>query len=242
MDEDVSEGGSRIFRHEGRKRDFEPTAGDPELVSVLGDHLERHLGRLDVFHEIVSDLVHVDLFVAPSTNDRPWTTVVTSGMSERPMAAPAEMAHYRHAELMLALPPDWPLSTETFEDESVYWPFRLLKMLARLPHEYDTWLWFAHTIPNGDPPEPYASGTQLCGAMIWPPALVPESFTELMLPDGRLIHFYGVIPIHADEMELKLKRGADELAERLADHRVTELLDPGRPSVVAPRRGFFRGR
>jgi hypothetical protein len=240
MDDEVSEGGSRIFRHESRERHLEPTAGDPELARAVGDHLERHLGDFEVFHEIVSDHVHVDLFVAPPTEGRQWTTVVTCGMSERPMAAPPEMAPFRHAEVMLSLPPEWPLSTEAFEDESVYWPFRLLKMLARLPHEYDTWLWWSHTVPNGDPPEPYASGTRLCGALIWPPALVPESFAELTLSDGRLIHFYAVIPLHADEMELKLKRGADELAGHLADQGVNELLDPARPSVVPRKRGFFR--
>lgn len=93
--------------------------------------------------------------------------------------------------------------------------------------------------PSGDPPMPYSSGTELCGALLWPPALIPESFARLDLPD-RPIPFYGVFPLHADEMELKLKKGAETLVGLLADANVTELVDPERPSVVAPKRGFFR--
>jgi hypothetical protein len=38
----------------------------------------------------------------------------------------------------------WPVSREAFKDES-HW---LLKMLARLPHDYNT----THTVPNGYAP------------------------------------------------------------------------------------------
>jgi hypothetical protein len=56
------------------------------------------------------------------------------------------------AELVMALPAEWPLEQSELEDESNYWPLGLLKMLARLPHEFETFVWFGHTIPNGDPP------------------------------------------------------------------------------------------
>jgi Suppressor of fused protein (SUFU) len=240
MSDEIGEGGSRIIRHQPHERELVPAADEPELVEALGSHVERHIGDFTVFHEIVSDLVHIDLFVARPTNDRPRTTVVTCGMSALPMAAPEGMDEFRYAELVLALPPDWPLSQDAFEAESVYWPFRLLKTLARLPHEYATWLYFGHTIPNGDPAMPYSSGTELCGVLLWPPALVPESFARLDLSGGRPVHFYGVFPLHAEEMELKLKKGADALVGLLADAGVTELVNPERPSMVTPKRGFFR--
>lgn len=37
-----------------------------------------------VWHELVSDLVHLDVHVAEPTPARPYYTVVTSGMSDRP--------------------------------------------------------------------------------------------------------------------------------------------------------------
>lgn len=57
----------------------------------------------------------------------------------------------RYAELVISLPPFWPLDEQSWRDERHYWPVRLLKTLGRLPHEYDTWLGVGHTIPNGDP-------------------------------------------------------------------------------------------
>jgi hypothetical protein len=114
--------------------------------------------------------------------------------AQTPVAEGLEDLSY--AELLLSLPPDWRLRQEDFKDESNYWPVRMLKMLTRMPHEYDTWLGEAHTIPNGDPPKPYAPNTKLCCAMLAPPLLVPDEFRELTVTPEMSIHFYGVIPIY----------------------------------------------
>ena len=50
-----------------------------------------------------------------------------------------------------------------FETPGGYWPYRMLKELARLPHEFDTFLWKGHTVPNGDPPQPYGPNTPAVG-------------------------------------------------------------------------------
>jgi Suppressor of fused protein (SUFU) len=240
-DEEQSPGGSRIFRHEPSDRELEPSGGDEALIEALSGHLEASFGvEPEVFHELVSDLVHVDVHKVPPADGRNWTTLVTSGMAERPMTVPEGLEDHRFAELVLALPPDWPLSEEAFQDEANYWPIRLLKLLARLPHEFETFLWYGHTVPNGDPPEPYAPSTALCGAIILPPVLVPDGFATLELPDGRTVDFYGVVALHPDEMDYKLDQGAEVLAGHLDDAGVTELVDPGRPSVVPKGRGLFR--
>jgi Suppressor of fused protein (SUFU) len=246
---EVSPGGSHILRHEPREREWEGTAGDQLLLESIDAHLDRHFGdegRL-VLHEVASDLIHLDVHVVPPGDDRPWITLVTSGMAERSMSVPEGLEEHAYAELMLALPPDWPLELAPGavpeaepDDPPGYWPVRLLKTLGRLPHEYDTFLYWGHSIPNGDPPEPYAASTSLSGALIMPPLLVPEDFAELELPDGRTVHFYAVVAMHADEMELKLRRGADHLAELFDDAGVSELVDPARPSVVVKRRFFGR--
>ena len=113
-------------------------------------------------------------------------------------------------------------------------------MLARLPHEFETFLYHGHTVPNGDPPEPYAANTELCCAWIAPPVLTPDGFGELTMADGRVVHFYAFVPIYEDEMKLKLDRGDDALIEAMDEHGGTELLDPRRPSVAPRRRGLFR--
>jgi Suppressor of fused protein (SUFU) len=232
MGDERSPGGSRVERHEPRDRALEPAAGDPDLIDALTAHMQRHLGdEGDAFHELVSDIVHVDLLRNGPTEELPFQTLMTCGMSERPMTTPPELPEWRYAELMLRLPPEWPTDQEALEDESNYWPLRLLKRLARFPHEYGTWLGFGHTVPNGDPPEPFAPDTELCGAILLPPVLGPDGF-ERVEAAGREINVLAVIPLHADEMDLKLDRGSDELIDRLDDADLSELLDPSRPSVA----------
>ena len=234
-EEERSESGAPVFRHEARRPDpdepFEVSRGDAELIDAVGEHVDRHLGPLEfVNHEIISPLVHIDLLVVAPTEERPYRVVVTCGMAEREMQAPED--DLRRAELFCLIPRDWPLEQD--EDERYWWPLGLLRFLARLPHEYDTWLWTGHTVPNGDPPEPYAEGTGLCGAILLPAMGVPEDFARL-----EDIHFLLVMPLHADEMQLKLDRGSDALIDQLDAAGVDPVIDPARPSAVTRRRRRF---
>src|SRR5262249_15324760 len=113
---------------------------------------------------------------------------------------------------------------------SVYWPVRLLKQLARLPHEYSTFLWYGHTIPNGEPAQPYADDTAFCCALIAPSATLSAEAQRFETPDGRSVWIFSIVPIYADEMELKLREGTTALTERLAARGVSDIVAPGRPS------------
>ena len=232
--EEISGSGSPIWRHTERAGDAEFARGDEQLIEDVSAHVERHLGPIGtVNHEIVSVDVHVDLLHVPPADGRPCHTLVTCGMSEKPMPAPRPALE--RAELLMAFPPSWDP-----EDEASAWPMGILRFLAHLPHEYATWLGAGHTIPNGDPPERYARGTKLSGAMLVDPVLVPDGFRVLERPDGP-VRFYGVALLHADEMELKLEEGPDAVLALLED--APELVRADRPSVAPPRRrGLFRRR
>lgn len=240
---EYSPDGTELIRYRERVEGAdEISGGDRELIEAVSDHVEAHLGLADeVMHELVSPTVHVDLLPSPATEERPFQVVTTCGMAELPMRPPdaEEVAGLTHAELFVLLPPDWPLDMESFRDERNYWPLRLLKVLARLPHEYDTWLWTGHTVPHGDPPGPYADGTDLCGALVMPPMLVPEEFGLLERPDAPPIHFLMVMPLHADEMRLKLEQGLEALYDRFDEANLDPVIDPARPSTVAKRRRRF---
>jgi len=230
-----SESGAPIYRHD---EPSEAVAGEQTWAAdTIEAHVEKHVGAIDwVFHELVSPYVHLDVLVVPAHTDRPWHTLVTSGMSARPMAVPdPELPAY--AELVISLPPHWPLDRESWQDERHYWPVRTLKQLGRLPHEYDTWLGTGHTIPNGDPPEPYAPSTKLCGALIVPPLLWPDEAAVLETEHGTL-QFYGVIAMHADEMQLKLEQGVEALYDPFDNADVSELVDAERASVLGRRKRF----
>lgn len=231
---EVSAGGSRIYRHQ-RRVPYSPTAGDTDVVEAISAHIEATVGPVGhVLHEVVSDLVHVDLHVVAPGEGRPYVLVVTSGMSEVPMRVPPEVdaSGLGYAELAVQLPPDWPMDQASWSDEANFWPLRWLKILARLPHAYDTWLGVGHSVPNGDPPQPFAEGTALCGVILVQAGLIGDAFCELEL-GGKTIQFLQLVPLHADEMDYKLEHGADALFARFAERELSLVVDPSRASVLA---------
>lgn len=236
---EFSEGGVPIQRHQPVEPPSELAHGNEEHIAAIAAHIEKHVGRPDwVFHEIISEFVHIDVhFVAP-TPERNFYTLVTSGMSDRPMKVPEGHEHLRYGEMLICLPPDWKLSQEDFKDERNYWPVRTLKFLARLPHEYDTMLSFLHTVPNGDPAENFP-GTDFCCSLISLAEQFGEDFWKWQVAPEKEIFFYSIVPIYREEMELKLKKGADALWDALDKEKLTDVVNPRRKNVAKKRFGFF---
>lgn len=227
-----SEAGAPIYYHKPA-RDFELAPGDETTIEQVETHIAAHIGQpAGVFHEIISDKVHLDVHVVNRTPERNYYTLVTSGMSERPMNVPPGAEAYRYAEMMICLPPDWKMQQRDWSDERHYWPIRWLKTLARLPHDFNTWLGYYHTVPNGDPPQQYARNTRLCCALVYVPVLFPQAFHTLQVSEEKTIHFYSMFTLYREENDYKLKVGAEALIDRLAAANVTELLDINRPNVM----------
>ncbi len=232
MSEERSEAGDPIHRHQPRETSWEPPDMEDSQMEMISDHVERHIGKIEtVFHELVSDLVHIDVHQVPPTPDRPWWTLITSGMSDKPMKAPPGAEDFKYAELMLCLPANWRMGQADFNDERWYWPIRWLKLLARMPHEYDTWLSWGHTIPNGDPAEAFAPGVPFTCMILDRPSTVSVDFWTLPVRSDKTIHFFSVLPLYSGETELKLKEGAESLLDRMEKKKVTELVNLKRPDV-----------
>jgi hypothetical protein len=235
---DFSPSGNPIYRH-GDPAPWSAPPGE-EFIQQISDHIEMHLGPVEtVFHELVSDTVHIDVHFVKPTAQFPYTLLVTSGMSDLPMTTPDGADVPRFAELMITLPPDWKTEPSSFEDECWYWPIRLIKQLARLPHKHQTWLGFGHTVPNGDPAEPYAPNTALSGAIVLPPVSAPPAFQTLEIPGIKTVTFYSVVPLHAEEMAFKLRFGTDKLLDRFDRKNLNDVVNPQRADVTAKRFLFW---
>ena len=121
-------------------------------MEAVEGHIQQYFGKFEnVFHELVSPDIHVDICVVPPSEERDYYTLVTMGMGAHRMNVPEELAEYKleRAELAIALPADWKLDQESMKDERWYWPIRLLKSLARLPINCDSWL--GHRSYRGEP-------------------------------------------------------------------------------------------
>lgn len=228
----VSESGSPIHVHKERERPFQSAFGSEDSAQIE-KHIDRHLGPIEsVWHEIVSDLVHIDVHYIKPTPERNVHTFVSTGMSDLPMSAPEGSEDSKYAELLVTLPAVWPVSEDDFKDEKNYWPIGALKWLARFPHEYETWLWWGHTVPNGNPPEPYHPSTKFVGAIIGTPVTVPQEFRSFRCSPEKEVNFFSVIPIYSEEMDLRLRKGSDALFDLFAKSGVTEVIDIQRKTVA----------
>ena len=199
-----------------------------EEMEAVEEHIRKYFGEIGhVFHELVSPDIHVDICVVPPDGEREYYTLVTMGMGARRMQVPEELAKYRleRAELAIALPPDWRLDEESMKDERWYWPVRLLKVLARLPIQSDTWLGWGHTMDNQ---RPFAEDTKLCGAILGEPQNIRKEGFFCHLPGGEEINFYQVIPLHREELEYKLEHNAEALLEKLEE--ADFVVHPDRPA------------
>lgn len=86
----VSLSGSPIYRH-GEPTPWGAPQGE-EFIQEISAHIEKHLGPVEtVFHEVVSDTVHIDVHIVKPTVKFPFVRLVTSGMSDLPMTTPDDV-------------------------------------------------------------------------------------------------------------------------------------------------------
>lgn len=204
---------------------------------ALRQHLETHLGQVHtVWREVDRpnpSLLPLDVLHVVPDADRPYHTLVTCGMSSRPMAVPADEEVSRYAELMVRLPENWPLSPEALADPDYGWPMWWLKRLARLPSETGGWIGPWHTIPNGDPPAPLWKRVRYVAWLTLPPLFCPEDFAMLPLAD-RNVQFWSVLPLYQQELDCKLNRGMAALLDAFAEEGFSDVVTPDRLSAISP--------
>lgn len=210
-------------------------AGVPEVyteeeMEAVEGHIQQYFGDFEnVFHELASPDIHVDICVVPPSEERDYYTLVTMGMGAHRMNVPEELAEYKleRAELAIALPGNWKLKREDLKNERWYWPIRLLKTLARLPIASDTWLGFGHTMDNE---EDFAKGTKLCAAILTGPQDTEDGSEVCILPSGEEVNFYQVIPLYRDELEYKLAHDADALLDKM--NGISFVVEPDRQDAI----------
>ncbi|MBG6154184.1 hypothetical protein IWQ52_001189 [Labrenzia sp. EL_159] len=240
--EAVSPGGSTIYNH-GPTKEFRPTENFPRHYDEITAHLESFLGDdYFVLHELVSDKVHLDVLIFPPSQDRQTWVLVTCGMSDLPMSVPAgieDREAYEHSEMVITLPGDWFTQTgdgqipeAQMREEKTYWPVRQIKSLGRLPHDYETWLYYWHTIPNGNPALPFADNTGFTGVMLLPPLSWPPEKEAIQTGSGVKISFLGVYPLYEEEMDIKLQYGADKLIDLFEKAGVSDLVEIARVNTA----------
>ncbi len=202
-----------------------------EEMQVYDAYIEKNFGKIkQVLHEKESPDIHVDVYILEQTPGIDATRLVTCGMGARPMPMDDSLREVcpDRLELMIELPPEWPLDMASLEDECNYWPVRVLKILARFPFEQNTWLGFDHSIPW---PQPFADNTKLCGVLLSIPGVQKIEQSRIEVSPGKKIQLFQIIPLYQEEMDYKIKYGADKLEELFGDD-FSYVVNPTRPNTA----------
>lgn len=179
-------------------------------IDALEEYICEKYGEFtNVFHEIISPDIHVDIAIIPPSEEQDYYTLVTMGMGAHKMNVPSELAEYNleRAELVIYLPKDWNFDVQ---DEIWYWPLRWLKILARLPIEQDTWLGFGHTVPSGDP---------LAEDVLFNCIMLIDG-DEAAVGEDKKVNFYTLLPLYEEEMQFKISKNADALLELFEKEKI----------------------
>lgn len=60
----------------------------------------------------------------------------------------------------------------------------------------------------------------------------PHAFFTLHMEPGKDVHFFTLIPLYAEEMNLKLTQGTEALLEKLAQAGVNEIVQLDRKNAA----------
>lgn len=212
----------------GGEEDFDDDAeayDEDELDAVEG-HIKEYFGDFPtVFHEVTSKDIVIDIACIPPNEERNYYTLVTIGMGAHAMNIPESLSFEENcrAELLICLPPDWKLGESA---EEWFWPISLLKDLAKLPINTDSWLGWGHSVDHRGNVAPNAG---FVGSFLMFPEDAPNSADFCTLPNGDRVNFFEVVPLYREELMFKIANGTRELLEKLKG--VNHVVDVNRPNA-----------
>lgn len=114
-----------------------------EAINIRESHYEKYFGPMSnsVMHSTDNKFPHIDIYQFPPNSERNYWTLITGGMSDCRQNFPKDKPEYisNRAEIIM------------YVSEPQGWMFNVLKGLAEMPSEDNTFLHWWHTVPNGMP-------------------------------------------------------------------------------------------
>jgi hypothetical protein len=199
-------------------------------VSAIEAHYDQFFGSRSeiMIHEIKSLGVHIDTYLYPPTEDRPFITAATVGMSALPLETSTICAGcrakleatgsvpLRRSELIMYLDANW-----DFDDPAGMYPVLMMVYAARAPHVDRHAFGYALTyeLPERIVPE----GSLLTDGYIMNPVFENidgdmYDFARLEMPDGEICNFFWFVPITRAECYVKRTDGPGALNDILIDN------------------------
>jgi len=185
------------------------------------EHYQQFFGPItqDIMHSTDSQEVHIDIYQFEPTPERPFWTLITSGMSNQRQLEPKDCDEHilpRTEILMYVSKPQG-------------WMFSVLKRLAEMPFKQKTFLYYGHTVPNGKPMT--AQPSLLTSFLFVPPYFEQPEINQFQLDDDE-VNFLWMIPITEAEREFAVKQSSQKLYEKFEDADTPIVVNEKRKSLV----------
>lgn len=202
-------------------------------IKELDEYICETFGNYaNVFHELLSPDVHLDICVIDPTEEEPFYKLVTMGAGAYTMGVPEKYREYcsPNAEYVIFVPKDWDINNS---DINWYWPLKLLKDTARLPIWCDTWLGYGHTTQADEAGATYAPSTKFNSIVLNFPVTKNEDAGPLKMSSGKTIFCYQIIPLYPEELKFKMDNGADALFDKFQEKGIdATVVNNDRPSSL----------
>ena len=180
-------------------------------------------GKCDkVLHEMIPVIPHVDVFRYPPSDARPSFTLVTSGMSDRPMPAePAIPRKLLRAELIF-------YCSEMRDGYA-----EMLRKFAHFPHDVNTWIGNGHTVPINELALSILGNSRF-STLLFLLTIVrsDRAMAEAIVIDGAPLNLLWVVPITAAETQLAVSSGSRALLQKFSEHEHPVVFNADRQSYV----------
>ncbi|WP_458122445.1 suppressor of fused domain protein [Paenibacillus sp. Z6-24] len=227
---------------------FAKEQGQKDIIKLLGDqnkqpvtiyknnshedhssilrYFTEYFGPIEnTISEIVSgSKVSIDINIIPDSNQG-YLTLVTTGMSDEPMDYSNEEKTFKYAELVFKLPSSWPTDQKSMQDPQKNWPLQWIRRTAHIPHLYEGWIEAGVILPNGEPPQPFASNTKLSSILLCTPEY--PQLQSINTQQGK-VEIYNLIPIYEEERNFALKQGHMALLEKMRKAGISDILNINR--------------
>jgi hypothetical protein len=224
---ETSPGGSVIERYPNAKWNSARIGSLGESAAKFTEAREEVYAKFfgkaaTVSHEIIPLIPHIDVYSHERGQlGRDFCTLVTGGMSDLEMRIPAGAEAPRRVELIF-------YCSEPNEEY-----IKTMRWLAHFPHDQKTWVGSGHTIPNGNPPEPFWGSSVLDTILLLQPIVKHDTtLPDELILDGEPVHFLWVVPLTTPECNLKLAKGFAAILKLFQQNHHPHVFDPNRVSYV----------
>ncbi|HZZ73287.1 MAG TPA: suppressor of fused domain protein [Pirellulales bacterium] len=174
--------------------------------------------------------VPIAIHVIPPTKESNFYTLFTTGMSDLPQRVPRGQEAYEYTELVMFLPPTWPMNKDVLAKREHGWPLYVMRQIANYPHLAKTWLGGRVTIlAQEEPPQPYAPGCPFAAMLL---AANLEDVGPIALSGARQAQVYTMLPLYPEERQFEMEKGIPALFQGFERHDLDRIVDLHRPNVA----------